>query len=201
YESASAFAADVQRYLDDEPVVACPPSAGYRLRKFARRHKGVLMAAAAMLVLLLAGAAGSTWPAGRAPRAERGARAAPGRGTAEQEKTREALEAETAAKAQTREALDALTDGVVETMFARQPELGEAEKAFLRKVLGFYEAFTRQLGETAEARLLRAKGFFKVAFLRKLLGEDTRAEAGYRRAALLLGQLADDFPKVPDYRQ
>ena len=40
YETANGFAADVQRYLNDEPVQACPPSAGYRLRKFARRHKG-----------------------------------------------------------------------------------------------------------------------------------------------------------------
>src|SRR5207302_2948128 len=34
YESASAFAADVRRYLADEPVQACPPSVGYRLGKF-----------------------------------------------------------------------------------------------------------------------------------------------------------------------
>src|SRR5262249_60351632 len=34
YETAKDFAADVQRYLADEPVLACPPSAGYRLRKF-----------------------------------------------------------------------------------------------------------------------------------------------------------------------
>src|SRR5262249_28935869 len=33
YETASGFAADVQRYLNDETVQACPPSAGYRLRK------------------------------------------------------------------------------------------------------------------------------------------------------------------------
>ena len=39
YETASAFAADVQRYLGDEPVLACPPSAWYRFRKFARRNK------------------------------------------------------------------------------------------------------------------------------------------------------------------
>src|SRR5205085_11196184 len=35
YESASAFAADVERYLADEPVEACPPSRAYRVRKFA----------------------------------------------------------------------------------------------------------------------------------------------------------------------
>src|SRR5690349_15079794 len=37
YETAKDFAADVQRYLNDETVQACPPSAGYRLRKFARK--------------------------------------------------------------------------------------------------------------------------------------------------------------------
>ena len=38
YETANGLAADLQRYLDDEPVQACPPSAAYRLRKFARRN-------------------------------------------------------------------------------------------------------------------------------------------------------------------
>ncbi len=55
YESASAFAVDVQRYLADEPVQACPPSAWYRFRKFARRNKaGALMGASVALGLLLA---------------------------------------------------------------------------------------------------------------------------------------------------
>src|SRR5262249_41495059 len=40
YESANGLALDIQRYLRDEPVVACPPSGWYRLRKFARRHRG-----------------------------------------------------------------------------------------------------------------------------------------------------------------
>ncbi len=35
YETATALARDVERYLKDEPVEACPPTAGYRLRKFA----------------------------------------------------------------------------------------------------------------------------------------------------------------------
>jgi tetratricopeptide (TPR) repeat protein len=42
YETANGFAMDVQRYLAYEPVLACPPSAGYRLRKFTRRNKGTL---------------------------------------------------------------------------------------------------------------------------------------------------------------
>ena len=39
YETANGLAADLRRYLDDEPVQACPPSAWYRFRKFARRNK------------------------------------------------------------------------------------------------------------------------------------------------------------------
>jgi prepilin-type processing-associated H-X9-DG protein len=63
YESASAFAADVERYLHDEPVLAYPPSAWYRLRKLARRHKGVLAMVSvvvAALLLLVVGLATST---------------------------------------------------------------------------------------------------------------------------------------------
>src|SRR5438046_6203272 len=53
YETASAFAADVQRYLADEPVQACPPSVMYRFRKFARRNKGRLTTATALAVAIL----------------------------------------------------------------------------------------------------------------------------------------------------
>jgi WD40 repeat protein/serine/threonine protein kinase len=70
YDTASSFAADVQRYLHDEPVLACPPSAGYRLRKFARKYRMPLTIAAALVLLLLAGAALSAWQAVRATRAE-----------------------------------------------------------------------------------------------------------------------------------
>ncbi|MGH7173193.1 MAG: protein kinase domain-containing protein, partial [Gemmataceae bacterium] len=60
YETANGFAADVQRYLHDEPVLACPPSAVYRLRKFARRNQGSLAVAALVLFSLasLGGVAG-----------------------------------------------------------------------------------------------------------------------------------------------
>jgi len=55
YESASAFAADVQRHLRDEPVLACPPSRWYRFRKFARRNKaGLSVATVVALAGLLA---------------------------------------------------------------------------------------------------------------------------------------------------
>lgn len=61
YESASAFAADVKRYLDDEPVVACPTSIVYRLRKFTRRHRGLLITVALVAASLLVGTLASLW--------------------------------------------------------------------------------------------------------------------------------------------
>ncbi len=55
YETANAFAADVLRYLNDEPVEASPPSTAYRLRKFARKHRTALATAGSFVALLLAG--------------------------------------------------------------------------------------------------------------------------------------------------
>jgi serine/threonine protein kinase/WD40 repeat protein len=69
YETANAFAAEVQRYLAGEPVQAVPPSAGYRLRKFVRRHRASVLTAAAFALLLLVGAAVSAWQAIAATRA------------------------------------------------------------------------------------------------------------------------------------
>ncbi len=61
YETANGLAVDVQRYLADEPVQACPPSKWYRVGKFVRRNKGPVMAAAAIILLLFSGIIGTTW--------------------------------------------------------------------------------------------------------------------------------------------
>jgi Flp pilus assembly protein TadD len=53
YETANGLAADVRRYLDDEPVVACPPSAAYRFKKFARRNKAAFAIATVVGCALL----------------------------------------------------------------------------------------------------------------------------------------------------
>jgi tetratricopeptide (TPR) repeat protein len=63
YETASALAADVQRYLRDEPVLACPPSAWYRLRKFIRRKKTALAVASCVFLALTGIAGGFGWAA------------------------------------------------------------------------------------------------------------------------------------------
>ncbi|HEV8063167.1 MAG TPA: WD40 repeat domain-containing serine/threonine protein kinase, partial [Gemmataceae bacterium] len=66
YETANGLARDLLRYLHDEPVEACPPSAWYRLRKLARRSRTLLTTAALVLLALVLGTAVSAWQALRA---------------------------------------------------------------------------------------------------------------------------------------
>lgn len=60
YETANDLAADIQRYLNDEPVEACPASAAYRFRKFTHRHRFGVAAGLALAVALVLGVAGTT---------------------------------------------------------------------------------------------------------------------------------------------
>ncbi len=73
YETANGLARDIQRYLTEEAVEAGPPSARYKLRKFAHKHRKLLVVAAAFALLLAIGTAFSTWQAVRATIAERAA--------------------------------------------------------------------------------------------------------------------------------
>jgi WD40 repeat protein/serine/threonine protein kinase len=68
YETANGLAHDVERYLHDEVVEAQPPTAGYRLRKFVRKHRRPVLAVAVVSMVLLLGIIGTTWGYYRAER-------------------------------------------------------------------------------------------------------------------------------------
>jgi serine/threonine protein kinase len=96
YETANGFAQDIERYLADELVEACPPSVGYRLRKVARKYQKALTIAVAFGFLLFAGIVVSTWQAVRARAARAEAEAQSERATeAVREATAKQHEAET----------------------------------------------------------------------------------------------------------
>ena len=69
YATVAALAADIQRFLADQPVDARPPSATYRLRKFTRRHRGGVAAASALILVLAGGLIATTAMYLRADRA------------------------------------------------------------------------------------------------------------------------------------
>jgi WD40 repeat protein/tRNA A-37 threonylcarbamoyl transferase component Bud32 len=102
YETANGFAADILRHLNDEPVEASPPTAGYRMRKLVRRHRRALFVSTAFVGLLVAGVVVSSWLAIQAVAAKREAIRAQyserdQRQDAENERNR-AIEAEAQAK-------------------------------------------------------------------------------------------------------
>jgi tetratricopeptide (TPR) repeat protein/tRNA A-37 threonylcarbamoyl transferase component Bud32 len=70
YETANGLAADIQRHLNNEPVVACPPGNLYRFQKLVRRNKLAFAFAAAISTVLVLGIVASTFEAIRAGRAK-----------------------------------------------------------------------------------------------------------------------------------
>jgi serine/threonine-protein kinase len=68
YPSVEALAADVQRYLDGEAVIAQPRSRSYYIAKFVRRHRLPITAFGAVAVALVAGAGAALWQAQEAKR-------------------------------------------------------------------------------------------------------------------------------------
>ena len=61
YSSAAELAADLRRYLKDEPISARPTSAFYQIVKFSRRHRALVSALVATLLVLVVGIVVSTW--------------------------------------------------------------------------------------------------------------------------------------------
>ncbi len=71
YETANGLAADLKRHLINEPVLARPPSAGYKFQKAFRRNKSVFIAATAVATALVLGIAASAWQTLAARKAQR----------------------------------------------------------------------------------------------------------------------------------
>jgi serine/threonine protein kinase/tetratricopeptide (TPR) repeat protein len=193
YATANSLARDIERYLQDEPVEACPPSAWYRIRKFAGKNRMLLGAASAFAILLTAGIIVSTSLAVRAMHAEQ---AASDNATL----AREALTAEAERRRQTREALEMLTSQVIDEWLGRQQELLPEHRKFLERTVAGYEQLARDTGQEEASRAGVAAALQRVGIIRMKLGQMAEAERAHRRSRDLYEQLAADFPTVPAYR-
>lgn len=133
YDSASDFAADVQRYLSSEPVSARPPSLAYRIRKFVRKNYVGVVAVALVFLALLGGMAGTSWSLLWALRAEEvAARRADEAESARQEEQRQRQFAlEKAALARQQEALANQNA----TRAEQEQRIAEAVRDFLQNKL------------------------------------------------------------------
>ena len=94
YETANELVLDIERFLHNEVVQACPPSAWYRLYKFGRRNRGTVLAAGLLLLALLGGIVGMTLGLLQAQASARAERLALLESQAKQKLTEEAIAAE-----------------------------------------------------------------------------------------------------------
>ncbi len=140
YETANALAMDISRYLTAQPVLAAPPSAAYRARRFMRRHRVGVAAVAIVAAALLLGLAGTTWgvfwalgerdlarqaETRRSQEADRAERQAERAVKAEAEQNRARQESEEA-----RDRAEAINKFVTEALVSSDPNQG-GEQGFL----------------------------------------------------------------------
>jgi eukaryotic-like serine/threonine-protein kinase len=151
YNSAAELAADVRRYLHDEPIAARPPTTTYQLRKFARRNRALVAGVAAVFIVLVAGIVASTAEAIRANRAGQAAIAERDRAveaeararTAEQGTAKErdrAVVAESAANTERNHAVSAQNQAVLERNRAvAEQRRADSESATAKAVSDFLQ--------------------------------------------------------------
>jgi serine/threonine protein kinase len=132
YESASAVAQDIDRYLCDEPVQACPPSTTYRLRKFIRRNRTGVVAGLAIAGMLVGGVMLLIVSNSRIRR-ESNARA-------------RALDAKDAALTTAREAVDRMLHHVASDRFRNVPLSHALRIALMEDAMVFYQRVAEQGG-------------------------------------------------------
>lgn len=186
YDSAGAFAADVERYLADEPVQAAPPSAGYRLRKFARRNKAGLATAAAVALALVTGTGASVWQGLRADQARRHAD--------------ERTEAEKSARAEAEanfqiavDAVDRMLTRVSDEKLYDLPQLETVRRQLLEDALAFHQTFLAARKDDPVRRHATALALLRLGTVSDYLDRFDEARAAIDEGnALLEGLLRAD---------
>ncbi|NOX99848.1 MAG: serine/threonine protein kinase [Verrucomicrobia bacterium] len=213
YETADGFAADIEYYLTDKPVTASPPSASYRLGKFARRNKSVLTTVSLIFAVMLVGTVVSIWQAVRATKAEaqaESARSLAEESAAESKAVLDFLENKVLAAARPkslggglgidatiREAIDAAIPKIGEA-FAGQPLIEASlrhDLGYTYSYLGDYEAAIEQRERAVELRMeeLGAEHPDTLATMSSLAY--SYSEIGDYEKALALGEEALELKK------
>jgi len=180
YETANSLAMDVQHYLADEPVQACPPSPRYRLRKWLRRHRAAAGTGVGLALVLVIGSLGL---AGNNLMIRR-----------EQARTQAAnirLKDNLDLSLKT---LDEVYLKVLEDRLPRDADARKENEELLTKALGFYESFSERNEGDPNVRREVANAYSRAAYIHLRSGHSDQARAALDRAAVVCARLIEDFP-------
>ncbi|VTR96206.1 serine threonine protein kinase : Cyclin-dependent kinase-activating kinase (Fragment) OS=Gemmata sp. Wa1-1 PE=3 SV=1: Pkinase: TPR_2 [Gemmata massiliana] len=207
YETAAAFAEDIERFLNHEPVLAGPPGTAYRVRKFVRRNRVQVAAAGLVLLALLGGIAGTTIGLVRAEIRRAEAEQARGHEAEQREaaETARAGESDQRARAErgasrTRTALDSLTR-IATGSTLDEDMYNVRNEPFLAEVLPFYQELAAEHGGNEESRARAAGAILRVGVIQYRLGRRPEAETAFRSAVAAYTALVADLPAVPEHRR
>jgi serine/threonine protein kinase/tetratricopeptide (TPR) repeat protein len=203
YETANGLAADLRRYLNDEAVQACPPTATYRMSKFVRKYRVALATACAFIAVLVAATVISVWQAVRADRARSEAvmaysSEATQRREAQNQRDR-AFKAEEDAKAnlaRARSAVDDYLTTISESRLLKSPLPGlqPLRKELLTTALKYYEDFVSQNRDDPGLQADLAAATFRVADITDQIGSKDEALKSFQTALDMYGALAGSTP-------
>jgi serine/threonine protein kinase/tetratricopeptide (TPR) repeat protein len=194
YETADGLARDIQRYLADEPVEACPPSTAYRVRKFARRNRLALLTAMLVTAALVLGTAISSWQAIRAMRAEHLAeldREAAAEQRTEADKQRARAEANFQ---QARKTVDEYFTLVSESKLFDVPGLQPLRADLLEAALRFYQELGDRRSNDPAVLADLAATFLRVAVVYHTMDRNDDAVAALDKGLAIVDQLRREHP-------
>src|SRR5262249_55345600 len=194
YAWASAFAAAVQRSLQAERVQACPPSAWYRFRKFARRNRAALATAVLVVLAGLALLAGVLWHNARLAAKVQEVE------VQQRQTQREAERAEANFK-RSLQAVDTFLSKVGDRRLAHIPGVEKVRREVLEEPLRFFQEFLDLKEGNPPVRREAGRAYKRIAPVYHLLGMQAESETAFQRALELFEQLKDEFPAEPDYRR
>jgi serine/threonine protein kinase/tetratricopeptide (TPR) repeat protein len=200
YESASALAADVQRYLHDEPVQACPPTVAYRLRKFVRRNKGVIavgLAGISVVLLAIIGLAVNNWMVTHEKEEKETALA---RAVREKERADQNLDKAKQNLDKAKKAVRAYLEHTAGNPRLRVADLNDLRKDLLTSAIPFLEEFVRQEGKDRGLREEHAWAYYQLALVWGEVGKIEKALASYKQAQSLYAGLSADYPAEVVYK-
>jgi tetratricopeptide (TPR) repeat protein len=201
YESANGLARDVECYLHDEPVEACPPSTGYRLKKFAHQNRQLLATAMAFVLLLVLGTLFSVFQAWRARAAE--LRAIDNEAQASRERDEAVAQRQRAKRNYelARQAVENYLSKVTDNERLQEADLHVMRKELLESALPFYELFAQQEGDDPEQLAERGRAYYRLAQVRDLMGETEKARADFKQMEAIFEPLVASHRDVPEYRR
>lgn len=187
YESASALAADIERYLAQEQVQACPPTLAYRLRTYSRRHRGILATTAVIaFVSILATAVSITFALSAQSEKQR---AVQSESLADERLKQSQLDFNLALQA-----LDTIVQEVSSPEFAQLPGIDRIRSDILDRAMQFYTAIIDEHNNDPYARMHKALAHYQIALIHDGAGEYAAVQEQIDKSIRDLEQLIRENP-------